>query len=69
MLSEEPETFDEMNKLVNSGALEIMLVDSFKKGTVSFLVCDNRRSYAEGEIYQLDFPWDDCMENKEEKND
>jgi hypothetical protein len=39
--------------LVKTGDIEIMLQEDLDDGTTSLLVCDNRRSYEEGEVYEI----------------
>lgn len=49
---EKPKTFEEVEKLVNSGDIEVMLHD-FIDGKTHFLISDHRRAYEEGEFYEV----------------
>lgn len=53
MMNNKPTSFEELKALVSSGEIEIMLQEDFQDGTTHLLVCDNRRTYEEGEIYEV----------------
>lgn len=50
---EKPRTFDELDDLLKNKEVEVMLQEELDDGTVRLLVYDYRRTYEEGEIYEL----------------
>jgi hypothetical protein len=48
-----PESFDELKALHDAGDIEVMLEEDLDDGATRLLVCDHRRTYEEGEIYEL----------------
>lgn len=48
-----PRSADELKALVDSGEIEIMLMEEIDGGLTRLLLCDHRRNYEEGEIYEL----------------
>jgi len=54
-----PRTYAECMNLVAKGDIEILTVDfkgQFEDADIIFLVHDHRRTYEEGEIYQVNYP-------------
>jgi len=45
-------TKDELKNLLASGDIEILLQEDVGDGTTRLLICDRRRTYKEGEIYE-----------------
>lgn len=52
-MNEKPKSFAELKKLIDSGDIEILIYNENEDCTTSFLILDNRRSYEEGEIYEI----------------
>ena len=52
-LPSKPESTDELRTLVESGDIEILLSEEIADGTTHLLVQDNRRTYEEGELYEI----------------
>lgn len=55
-MTEKPKTFEEVTELLFSGDIDIMLKEDVQdKGMykVRFLICDHRRTYEEGEVYEV----------------
>ena len=48
-----PRNAEELKQLVDDHDIEIMLAEDLDDGTTRLLICDNRRTYEEGEIYEL----------------
>lgn len=48
-----PQSFNELENLVNNGDIEIMVSEELDDGTTRLLICDHRRIYEDGEIYEL----------------
>ena len=48
-----PKNEEELKALVDSKEVEILLYEDLPDGTTRLLICDHRRSYEEGEIYEL----------------
>ena len=48
-----PKNEAELKKLVESGDIEIMLAEDICGQLTRLLLCDHRRSYEEGEIYEI----------------
>lgn len=58
MSKDKPETFEEVDTLVQMGAIEVMLQEDVKcladgKYKTHFLICDHRRTVEEGEVYEV----------------
>jgi len=53
MITEKPKTFNEVKELVECGDVSVMLQEDMDDGATHFLICDNRRSYEEGEVYEV----------------
>jgi hypothetical protein len=45
-------TFVDIEELVNNGDIEVMIQEEIN-GNTHFLICDHRRTYEEGEIYEI----------------
>ena len=52
-MTKKPKTFEEVLKLVDSGDIEVMLQEWMTDGTICFLICDHRRTYEDGEVYEV----------------
>ncbi len=52
-MKSKPKTLDELKVLFDSGDIEIMLSEDMEDGTTRILICDHRRTYEEGEIYEI----------------
>jgi hypothetical protein len=52
MITEEPKTFKEVEALVESGDVSVWLQEERGNKTL-FLICDHRRNYEEGEVYEV----------------
>ena len=52
MIPEKPKTFEEVKALVESGHISVMLQEEID-GETHFLISDHRRTYEEGEIYEV----------------
>ncbi len=52
-MAEKPKSFDELKQLVVNEDIEILLQEDLPDGTTRLLIQDNRRTYEEGEIYEL----------------
>ncbi len=50
---EKPKSFEELKQLVENGDIEVLIQEDQSDGTTLLLILDNRRSYEEGEIYEL----------------
>ncbi len=48
-----PQSLDELKALRNSGDIEIMLAEDMADGTTRILICDHRRTFEEGKIYEI----------------
>ncbi len=48
-----PKTFEEVEQLIASGNIEVMIQEDLPDGTTRLFICDNRRTYEEGEIYEI----------------
>lgn len=48
-----PTSFPELKTLVDAGDIEVMLQEDQDDGTTRVLLCDHRRTYEEGEIYEI----------------
>ena len=48
-----PETIEELKSLVDAGDIEILLSEEIADGTTHLLVQDNRRTFEEGELYEI----------------
>ncbi len=48
-----PKTFEEVEQLIASGDIEVMIQEDIDEQLTRMLICDNRRSYEEGEIYEI----------------
>ena len=53
MRAKKPKTMEEIQSLVNERAIEVCIAEELEDGRTQFLICDNRRSYEEGEIYEV----------------
>lgn len=53
MDKDKPKNEEELKALVDSKEVEILLYEDLPDGTTRLLICDHRRSYEEGEIYEL----------------
>jgi len=53
MKAEKPKNIEELQQLVDSGDIEILDVFDLPDGTTCVAICDSRRSYEEGEIYEI----------------
>ena len=53
MISPKPKNEEELKQLVEAGDIEIMLAEDICGQLTRFLLCDHRRSYFEGEIYEI----------------
>lgn len=51
--TQKPKNLDELEALINSGDIEVMLQEDLDDGTTRLLICDHRRTYEEGEIYEV----------------
>ena len=51
--AQKPQNEAELRQLVEAGDIEIMLAEDLEDGTSRLLLCDHRRSYEEGEIYEI----------------
>lgn len=49
---EKPKTFSEVESLVKSGDISVLIQEERGEKTL-FLICDNRRVYEKGEIYEV----------------
>lgn len=52
-MTEKPKTFEEVKELVESGHISVMLQEGMADGKTRFLLCDHRRTYEEGEVYEV----------------
>ena len=50
---DKPKSFEELRQLVENGDIEVLIQEGVSDGTTRLLVRDNRRSYEEGEVYEL----------------
>ena len=48
-----PTDFAELKALVDSGDIEVMLQEDLDDGATRVLLCDRRRTFEEGEIYEI----------------
>ena len=48
-----PKSFEQLQILINSGDIEILLDEELDDGTTRLLICDHRQSYNDGEVYEL----------------
>ena len=48
-----PKSMSEIEALVADGDLCVMLAEDLNDGTTRLLVCDYRRTFDEGEIYEI----------------
>ncbi len=48
-----PRNAEELKALIDNHEVEIMLSEDLDDGTSRLLICDNRRTYDEGEIYEI----------------
>ncbi len=48
-----PRNAEELKALVDAHEIEIMLSEDLPDGTSRLFICDNRRTFEEGEIYEL----------------
>lgn len=64
MKVERPKTFKELKDLVEAHLVEVMIEEDSPDGTTHFLVCNSRRTYEEGEIYELHFSLSDIVKSK-----
>ncbi len=48
-----PKNEEELKLLVEKGDIEILLAEDIDGELTRLLICDNRRSYEEGEIYEI----------------
>ena len=53
MIPPQPQNEAELRQLVDSGDIEIMLWEDIDAQLTRLLLCDHRRSYEEGEIYEI----------------
>ena len=53
MTPSKPQNEEELRILVDSGDIEIMLWEDIGGQLTRLLLCDHRRSYSEGEIYEI----------------
>jgi hypothetical protein len=52
-MTEKPKNIEELKSLVESGEIEIMLAEDVGGELTRVLILDHRRTYEEGEIYEL----------------
>ena len=50
-MNEKPKTFKEVEALVESGDVSVLIQEERGNETI-FLICDHRRTYGEGEVYE-----------------
>ena len=48
-----PRNAEELKQLVDDHEIEIILAEDLDDGTTRLFICDNRRTYEEGEIYKI----------------
>lgn len=48
-----PRSYEEVIALKEANEIEVMLAEDLPDGTTRMLICDNRRTYEEGEIYEI----------------
>ena len=48
-----PRSTEELQALIENGDIEIMLAEDVDEQLTRLLICDHRRSYEEGEIYEI----------------
>ena len=53
MIPPKPQNEEELRQLVEAGDIEIMLAEDICGQLTRLLLCDHRRSYSEGEIYEI----------------
>jgi len=53
MIAPKPQSIKEVENLIGKGDIEIWLQEDLDDGTTRLLVCDNRRTYDEAEIYEI----------------
>lgn len=53
MIKEKPKTWEELEALYDAGDISVLLQEELDDGTTRILICDNRRTYEEGEIYEI----------------
>lgn len=53
MIPPKPQSEAELRQLVEHGDIEIMLAEDLEDGTSRLLVCDHRRTFEQGEIYEI----------------
>ncbi len=53
MIPPKPQSAEELRQLVEQGDIEIMLAEDLPDGTSHLMICDHRRNYSEGEIYEI----------------
>ena len=51
-MNEKPKTFKEVEALVESGDVSVLIQEERGNETI-FLICDHRRTYGEGEVYEV----------------
>jgi hypothetical protein len=50
---EKPKNIEELKQLIDNHEIEILDVFDLSDGTTCVAICDHRRSYEEGEIYEI----------------
>ena len=53
MKSDKPKSIEEVKNLIGIGDIEVMIQEDLPDGTTRLLICDNRRTYEEGEVYEI----------------
>ena len=48
-----PKTWKEFEELYRDGDIEILIIEEQEDRTIKLLLCDHRRTYDEGEIYEI----------------
>jgi len=57
MKAEKPKAWEELEALVETGDVEVLIIEKlpYDETKLHIMVLDNRRTYKEGEIYELVF--------------
>jgi hypothetical protein len=53
MKSERPKTFEELKQLVDNGDIEVWIEEDISDTLTRYFILDRRRTYEEGELYEL----------------
>jgi len=53
MVAPKPTTYEEVETLVDSGQIEVMVQEFVDDSHIRFFICDHRRTYEENEIYEV----------------